>query len=357
MARKTKVGIRDIAEEAGVSIGTVSKILNNKFDGVRIGEETRQRVIDTAERLGYQANPFASALRSNRTGVIGAVTVKVGSGFMGELQQQVQLAAEQQDIELLVGMMKRGDDGVEAQLSMLQGQLFDGFLLLGDMPNYRDIARKLRRANKPHVSVAAGINIEAPMVHTDEEHGIKMLTDYLVELGHQKIAFMGSPAWPLIQDRKRIFEMVLHTHGLSLPSRYISTMDNLPYDLNLGADERFHRAAITYSKRLLEQSDPPTAIFCATDHLGVGAIKGASQLGLRVPEDVSIVGFGGRYLGVTCQPELTTIRRPVEKVAAAAINLLLTLIDSPDDVTLHKRVLIEPELIIRDSCASIRRVN
>ena len=102
MVRRSTVGIRDIAEEASVSIGTVSKILNNKTDGVRIGDDTRGRVIEVARRLGYQANPFASALRSNRTGIIGAVNLNPGGAFMGRLGMQVQLAAQQHDIELLL---------------------------------------------------------------------------------------------------------------------------------------------------------------------------------------------------------------------------------------------------------------
>ncbi len=352
MVHKSKVGIRDIAAAAGVSIGTVSKILNNKTDGVRIGEATRQRVIATAQRLGYQANPFASALRSNRTGIIGAVNRNAGGGFMGALAHQVQLAARQRDIELFVGTMQNRADSVETQLSILQGQLFDGFLLLGDMPNYRGLARKLKNLEKPHVSAAAGLNVEVPMVNTDEMLGFRLILDYLTELGHQKIAFMGSPVWPLIRERLHIFEQCSAVKGLKVPIKYISKMDNHPYHPeDIHAAEPLHRAAIAHTKALLQQPDPPTAIVCATDGFALGALKGAAQLGLRVPADVSITGFDGNSEGITCQPELTTIRRPIEKVAGEAIDLLLALIDSPDDVRLQKRILIAPELIIRASCA------
>ena len=354
MARKPAVGIRDIAEAAGVSISTVSAILNNKSDRVRIAADTQQRVTEVARRLGYQPNLFAAALRSNRTGIIGAVNLNPSGWFMGRLGMEVQLAARKRGVELFVGTVQRGVDSVEAQLTILQGQLFDGFLLLGDMPNYREVARKLRTMNKPFVSVAAGTDIEAPMVHTDEARGIRMILDYLTGLGHRKIAFMGSPAWPLVPSRLREFQEYLEAKQIDVPRNYVSAVDNVPYEPEeFAAAERLHREAIQHSRSLLDQANPPTAIVCAADAFALGAIKGALQLGLAVPHDVSITSFDGTDGTFTCQPELTTLRRPVEKVAAEAIDLLLALIDSPDDPELQKRILVEPELILRDSCAPV----
>jgi len=114
-----------------------------------------------------------------------------------------------------------------------------------------------------------------------------------------------------------------------------------------------HRVAIQHAKSLLGQPDPPTAVVCAADGFALGALKGALQLGVAVPRDVSVTSFDGTDGTFACQPELTTLRRPMEKVAAEAIDLLLALIDSPDDPALEKRILVEPELIVRDSCAPV----
>ncbi len=354
MTRRSAVGIRNIAEEAGVSIGTVSKILNNKTDGVRIGAETRQRVTEIALRLGYQPNPLASALRSNRTGIIGAVNLNPAGGFMGRLGMQVQLAAQHRDIELFVATVKSRSDSVAAQLTILQGQLFDGFVLLGDMPNYRDVARKLKNLDKPFVSVAAGTDIETPMVHTDEELGIKMILDYLTGLGHRKIAFLGSLAWPMVPRRLQAFREYLSAKGIPAPENYVSTVDNYPYQPgDIAALEHLHRVSILHSKTLLQQPNPPTALFCAADAFALGALKGVTELGLAVPHDVSVTSFDGTDGTFTCQPELTTLRRPIEKIAVEAIDLLLALLDSPADPALQKRILVEPELIVRNSCAPV----
>lgn len=352
MSRRPAVGIRDIADAAGVSTSTVSRILNNKTDGVRIGDETRQRVSGIAQRMGYKPNPFASALRSNRSGIIGAVNLNPGGWFMGRLGMEVQLAAQKRGIELFVGTVNNRADNVEAQLNILQGQLFDGFLLLGDMPNYRDLARNLKDMNKPFVSVAAGIDIETPLVHTDERRGIKMILDYLTGLGHRKIAFMGSLAWPLVPERLQLFRDYLATKNIGVPDSYVSAMDFFPYQPEaFAAIERLHRVAIAHARSLLQQENPPTAIVCAADGFALGALKGATQLGLAVPHDVSVTSFDGTDGTFTCQPELTTLRRPMEKVANEAISLLMALIDSPDDPALQRRILVEPELILRESCA------
>jgi len=354
MSRKSAVGIRDIAEAAGVSISTVSKILNNKTDGVRIGYETRQRVIEIAQRLGYQPNPIASALRSNRTGIVGAVNLNPGGWFMGRMGLEVQLAAQKRGVELFVGAVHSQADSVEAQLTILQGQLFDGFLLLGDMPSYQDATRKWKNLDKPYVSVAAGANIQAPMVHTDEARGVQLILDYLIGLGHHKIAFMGSLAWPLMPERFQLFREYLTERGLSIPDNYVSAVDCFPYlPEEFAALERMHRVAIQHAISLLQQPDPPTAIFCAADAFALGTLKGVLQLGLAVPHDVSVTSFDGTDGTFACQPELTTLRRPIKKVAAEAIDLLLALIDSPDDPALQKRILVEPELIVRDSCAPV----
>ena len=354
MSRKPALGIRDIAEAADVSIGTVSKILNNKTDGVRISDETRQRVNEIARRLGYQPNPIASALRSNRTGIIGAVNLNPGGWFMGRLGMEVQMAAQKRGIELLIGSVKNRANSVEAQLTILQGQLFDGFLLIGDMPSYRDAARKLKNLDKPFVSVAAGTDVGAPLVHTDEARGIKLILDYLIGLGHRRIAFMGSLAWPLMPERLQLFRQYLTECGLAIPDNYISAIDCFPYQPEeFDSLETLHRAAIQHAKSLLQQANPPTVIFCAADAFALGALKGAHQLGLDVPRDVSVTSFDGTDGTFACQPELTTLRRPIKKVAAEAIDLLLALINSPDDPALQKRILVEPELIVRDSCAPV----
>ena len=181
-----------------------------------------------------------------------------------------------------------------------------------------------------------------------------MILDHLIGLGHRRIGFMGSPAWPLVPSRLRAFHAHLASKGIDVPDLYVSEVDRTPYQPgDFAAIERLHRHAIAGSKRLLEQANPPTAIVCAADAFALGALKGAKQLGLDVPRDISVTSFDGTDGTFTCQPELTTLRRPIERVADEAIKLLLGLIEAPADAALQKRILVAPELIVRESCGPV----
>jgi LacI family transcriptional regulator len=128
MTQEKQVSISDIAKAAGVSATTVSRVLNDAQGEIRISEQTRQLVLEAAERMGYQRNPFASALRTNRTGIVGAVNPNVSGTYMSILGHHLQLAAQKLGIELLIGTPHTDDEGIAGQLSILQGQIFDGVL-------------------------------------------------------------------------------------------------------------------------------------------------------------------------------------------------------------------------------------
>ena len=174
--------------------------------------------------------------------------------------------------------------------------------------------------DKPFVSVAAGADIQPPMVHTDEARGVKLILDYLIGLGHCRIAFMGSLAWPLVPERFQLFREYLTESDLTIPDSHVSDVDcflNEPEEFD--ALERMHREIIQHTKSLLLQPNQPTAIFCAGDAYALSALKGVAQLGLAVPCDVSVTSFDGTDGTFVCQPELTILRRPLKKVAACAL--------------------------------------
>ena len=151
MRQGNSVSITDIAEAAGVSVTTVSRVLNNKQGDIRISDKTRQRVQKVADELGYQRNPLASALRSNRTGIIGAINRAVSGTYMSLLAHQIQLVAQERDIELFVGAPRENSAAIAGQLSVLQSHLFDGALFLGDLASYQAFDFGM-----PHVHVVPG---------------------------------------------------------------------------------------------------------------------------------------------------------------------------------------------------------
>lgn len=352
MPRRTGVSITEIAEAAGVSIATVSRILNKKDGEIRISEGTRQRVLKVADQLGYQPNLFAAALRSNRTGIIGALNPNFSGTFMSLLTMHLIRAARARDLELLVGAPALGPTEIEGQANRLQNTLFEGLLLLSDMLGYQRIMRDLQMLKKPYVAVAAGTHLEPPLVDGDEEKALTLALDYLRELGHRHIAFLGSPAWFSSARRLELFTTYMQAHDLPLRLNDLALMAELDYTpLEADFKERAQITPMQYTQRLLQQPDPPTAIFCANDGFALAAIKGAIKLGQRVPEDVSIMGYGDEITANLFHPELTTIRVPLDVMAEQAIDLLLRLIADPDDDTARKsRILVAPQLVIRESC-------
>ncbi len=179
MSRKNSVSITDIAEAASVSATTVSRVLNNKQGDIRISQNTRDLVHEVADKLGYQRNPLASALRSNRTGIIGAINRAVSGAYMSHLAHHIQLVAQSRNIELFVGAPRENSDAIASQLSVLQSHLFDCVLFLGDLASYQAFDFALL-----HVHVVPGNEQLLSPVTVDEAQGVKLALGYLSQLGH-----------------------------------------------------------------------------------------------------------------------------------------------------------------------------
>lgn len=355
MAKRKKVTINDIAREAGVSIGLVSRVLNDD-ESTRVRSETRQRILSIAEKRGYAANPFAAALRTERTGIIGVLSPNLSGTFLGSLTMALQRAAVEQGIELLIALPKSDSQGITSQFQRMQAMLFDGFLLLSNALDYQDTLRRLQIIEKPYVSVCAGLHMEGPLVNSDDMAALQIAVDYLYELGHRRIALLYNSNWPLERDYKHYFMQALKTHGLLIrPERIIDIHDALYTPQSLDFQETWTIKPAEAAKRLMQMPDPPTAILCSNDAFAVACIKGLMQMGLRIPVDVSVIGYNNEMISTLFHPELTTIRQPLEEIAATAIDLLRSLlsrhrIDRAELVSI--RQIIRPELIERESCAS-----
>lgn len=337
-----RITIADVAHTAGVSPGTVSRVLNQREGTVRISEATRQLVLDTAERLGYSPNPFASALRTQRTGVMGAIVRDAGDPFLSMLLREIQRAARTRGIHVLFGHAEYDLDVVGRHIAFMHSHLFDGLLLLGDIPGDQAIINELVRAQTPFVAVARGQQSSLPLVNIDEKAGVELALDYLYALGHRRIAFIGNMEHGGIGERFSFFASHLNTLGLSRPEHYIQQCANS------------RSAALDCAQSLLSLPKPPTAIFCATDTAALGVVSGVQRAGWRVPEDVSVIGFDDVEGTADTFPALTTIRQPVGEMATQAVNLLLDLIDEKGVEESQARKIIQPTLTVRNSCAPPR---
>lgn len=334
-----RITIADVAREAGVSPGTVSRVLNPRpHQNVKISEATRQEVTAAAKRLGYQTNPFASALRTQRTGVIGAIIRDINDPFLSLMARELQRIAHEQGVELLMGHAEYDLETVRRQLKFMRNW-FDGLLIIGDMPGDQAVFDDLRESRTPYVAVACGTKAVTPFVNIDEEHGTRLGLEYLYALGHRRIGFIGNTNHAGIHERWTAFRCFVDEKSLTWVDGYLQSC---PYTRS---------ASISAVQRLLSLPKPPTAIFCTSDLQALGAMSGAWQIGWRVPEAVSIMGFDDIEEASDTFPALTTIRQPVGDMAHEAMSMLMSLIQDPSRAEDLSRVIVQPRLMVRRSCS------
>lgn len=332
------VTIADVAREAGVSAGTVSRVLNRRDADIKISKATQALVMQAAERLGYQPNRFASALRTRQTGVIGAIVRDISDPFLSLMARELQHAARRRGVDLLLSHAENEPETVRRQLTFMRNW-FDGLIILGDMPDDEAIFASLREMGTPFVAAACGTHVNAPLVNIDEAQGMTQIMEYLHALGHRRVGFIGNTEHAGTRERLATFQDFVQAHRLTWRDDYLQPT---PYA---------RKAAIASVQRLLSLPQPPSAIVCTADLLALGALSGAMQMGWRVPEAVSIISFDDIEEAVDVFPALTTLRQPVGEMAEQAIRLLLRRIEQPTQEISDSRILVQPNLMIRRSCS------
>jgi LacI family transcriptional regulator len=333
------VTLADIAREAQVSVGTVSRVLNGREGTIKISQATASRVLDAAQRLGYQPNPFATALRTQRTGVLGAILRDIGDPFLSELTRVLQQEAHKQGFELLIGHADYNQETAQRQVAFMLNHWFDGLFLLGNIPGDAALLAMLQQSRTPCVAVASGSQLPVPLVTVDEVQGTLLSLEHLFHLGHRRIAFVGYMEHAGVSERLATFRQFVQEKSLVWHDEYELRCLRTPGDVA----SRLHQ--------LLSLPSPPTAIFCASDVLALRAVSIAWQHGFHLPDQLSIIGFDDIEQVAESAPALTTIRQPIPLMAQEAVSMLRTLIDGLlYDVDQDRRI-VQPELIVRASCA------
>jgi LacI family repressor for deo operon, udp, cdd, tsx, nupC, and nupG len=334
------VTLADIAAAAHVSVGTVSRVLKQREGSIKISPATRDRVLETAQRLGYQPNPFASALRTQRSGVLGTIIRDIGDPFLSLLVRALQQAVHKQGFELLLGHADYDSQTAQRQLTFMLNHWFDGLFLLGNIPDDATLLTALKQGRTPCVALAAGSEAPVPLVALDEARGTSLALDYLYDLGHRRIAFVGFVEHAGVRERLIAFREFVRHRGLEWHDGYEQQCTRAPGD------------AAGRIRRLLELTTPPTALFCASDLLALRAMSIAWQLGFHLPDQLSIIGFDDIEQAAESVPSLTTIRQPVALMAQQAMSMLGNLVTGSPIYPRDERRVVQPELIIRASCSS-----
>jgi DNA-binding LacI/PurR family transcriptional regulator len=338
MKPKRRTTITDVAKAASVSPGTVSRVLNHSTGNSKISKETQKQVLEVVERLGYRPNLFASALRTQRTGVIGAVVRDINDPFLLLFTQELQVEAQKHGLELFLSFAKYDPEIARRQLNVMSNW-FDGLLLVGDMLDQLAAISCLSTQDMFFSGWEECAKNSKPLVRINDARGVQLGMDYLYTLGHRRIAFVGDIEFVGIRERLATFKSYVEDKSLNWFDAYLQPCHNTRKD------------AIRCTQNLLNLPTPPTAIFCMTDNLALGSQSGARQMGWRVPETISIIGFDDIAESATAFPTLTTVRQPVNDMAMASFDLLMRCIDNKTIEDYQLPVTVEPKLIVRNSCS------
>ena len=330
----SRVTIRDVAARAGVSVATVSKVINRRY-GVAAGTSARvQAVIDD---LGYEASLVAQSLRNHQTNVIGILVADL-EPFSTELLKGAADAIRGSGFELVVYSAggHAGDHvGWERRyLSRLSGTLIDGAILV--TPTVVDVNYGAPIvAIDPHTGQSG-----LPTIDSDNLRGGQLATEHLLGLGHRRIAMLtGRPDLQSAQLREQGYREALSAAGVPADENLILVGDYDP------------QVSIERARHLLRAPDPPTAVFAANDMSAIATIEAATELGLRVPADLSVVGFDNIPESALCTPPLTTINQPIRRMGEQSIQLLLRLMRGDRVEATH--LTLATDLVVRQSTQAV----
>ena len=308
--------IRDVAAKAGVTKAVVSAVLNDRATTVRVATETRQRVLQAALELQYRPNALARGLTLKRTDTIGIVPqwadyLSVWSGFTSEMMQGVSAAAIRAGYGVLMNF--RVENGLEQESAGITDGRTDGVLLWRYSSD--PLAALLQERNFPAVLMFGAHDDPAIWyVDCDNRLGGRLATEYLLGLGHTRIAHLTTRSDDrYVQDRSMGYQDALRAAGLPIRSDWI---------IDVGW-EGSEETAYQQVKAMLNTSDRPTAIFAWYDGVAIKMLHKAQEWGLRVPDDLSVIGFDSTAQCLLITPPLTSVRQPIREIADSAATLLI----------------------------------
>ncbi|HEY6057906.1 MAG TPA: LacI family DNA-binding transcriptional regulator [Candidatus Limnocylindrales bacterium] len=333
--------MQDVALATGVSRSTVSRILNDARLTVPIAPETRARVLDAAGRLGYRPNPLARALRGAPMMLLGAIVRDITDPFFAGAIEAVSAEARLRGYNIVLGNAHAEAIEAFALAAVLEARQCDAILLLGDMGDQPQLLADLRDTHVPVVALWQGSDLEPiPAVNVDNRAGIDAVMRHLEGLGHRRIAFIGGRLLGDIRERQAAYLDAMTRMGAPVDERLIRHVANTPADGEAAFGE------------LMRLAVRPTAVVASTDVIAIGVLRGALTSGVRVPDELSVVGFDDIAMAAFTVPALTTVRMPTAEMAEAAISIAIEAAGHKDgnrDVPLVRR--LPPELVVRDSTA------
>lgn len=334
--------IKDVAKLAGVSISTVSSVINKNKN---VSMELTIKIEDAIKQLGYRKNPVASGLKSKQTKTIGVLLTQITSIYFPQLLQGLEDIIFDSEYNLTFSTSNNEIEREQYYIELMENRWVDG-IILDSIANSTDHKKYIEYLNEelsikkgiPIVSLSEDIimqsNISAVIV--DNREGAIIAINHLLSFGHKKIAHIqGLPKNKASDFRLEGYKTALMDKGININPKLIKIGDFSP------------SSGYTVMKELLQEGEEFTAVFSCNDQMAIGAIKAIREAGLKVPEDIAIIGFDNIPMSTLINPALTTINVPKYRIGADAAKVLITKLSNPENE--NKVEVLPANLIIRNS--------
>lgn len=330
------VTIKEVAQKAGVSVSTVSRVLTNNAP---VKPETREEVQEAIKQLGYSPNAVARSLRKKVSRTIGLVIPDITNPFFPDIAKGVEDSAKEAGYHVILSNVGNDPQSEEEVIQLLRERQVDGVILVSSSP-VGTYLHKFHNEGMKIVTVDREFkDVEVDAVICDNVSGSYQATRHLIELGHQEIAIITGPMeLNITQDRLEGYKKALREKGLPVLERWIWKAG---FSFNQG---------YSITEENFEKENIPTAIFASSDIAAVAAISAIEKHGLKVPEDISVVGFDDIKLATLVKPTLTTVAQPTYEMGKQAVDLLVGGIKRGRKKA--KRLVLPTKLVVRDSTDS-----
>lgn len=336
--------IKDIAKKCGVGIGTVSRAINNHPD---INPETKQKVMEVIRETGFVPNNSARNLKRTDAKCIAVLIKGISNPFFSSAIQVIEKQVQKKKYAMVMQHVESYEDELEAALELVKEKRLRGIIFLGG--SYHHDERQISMLKVPFVFCTIGtvedigLSWEYSNIAVDDRAESKKMVDYLLDLGHRRIAIITEGA-----EAESVGQLRLEGYRDAHAARGIQVDEALILEIKEKDDPYTMKNGYQKTKELLQSGVPFTAIFAIADYLAIGVCRALYEEGLRIPEDVSVAGFDGLAIGEFYTPQLTTISQPVEAMAEKTVQLLLNVISGKSD---HQHIIFPGKLIRRESTA------
>ncbi|TDB49512.1 LacI family DNA-binding transcriptional regulator [Bacillus sp. CBEL-1] len=336
---KGRISAYDVAEKAKVSQSTVSRVLNNY---PHIKETTRKKVLKAIEELGFTRDEIARSLASNKTRTIGLIVGDITNPFFAESAKVITGKAQEMQYDVILCNTNHSEENLNKYIQTLKGKRVDGIIIAAANKDNEQI-KELYDQGFPVVLFNSILEHQkANYIAVDNYKGAKLAFKHLYNLNHRKIAYIAGPSTYVTTHLRNLgYQDALKELGIAINTDYI-------YSQNFSYNEVYQ-----FTKKLLKSPNRPTGFFAASDQMALAVLDAAASENIKVPQELSVVGFDDIDLAKNQYIGLTTITQPKEKMATLVLEKLLLLIERTENQEEGFRIILEPDLVQRKTTASI----